>query len=263
MLLFSLPPFLFYGGVFMQFTGKAALITGAASGIGLACARELARHGANIAIVDIVGEETLIQTSHLIKEAGVKVATFNADVIDFGKAERVVLEAKMRLGGLDILINSAGIHSDAPIWNIAETQWDRVININLKGTFNYMRSVAGIFREQKSGKIVNIASIQALRGTFGVSNYAASKAGVIGLTRSAAAELGRSNVNVNAVAPGFILTPMTEKLPGGILERAEKEAVLGRLGEPQDVASVVAFLCSEEARYITGEIVRVDGGQAL
>jgi 3-oxoacyl-[acyl-carrier protein] reductase len=247
----------------MEFTDKVALITGAASGIGLACAMELARQGAHIAMVDILSEELMIQTSHTIKDVGSKVITFNADVIDFGKAARVVAETRARLGRLDILVNSAGINSDAPLWKLAEPQWDRVLNVNLKGTFNYVRAVSEPFREQRSGKIVNISSIQALRGTFGVTNYAASKAGVIGLTKSAAADLGPSNVNVNAVAPGFILSNMTENLPEAVLTKATEEAVLGRLGEPEDVASVVAFLCSDAARYITGEILRVDGGQSL
>jgi 3-oxoacyl-[acyl-carrier protein] reductase len=247
----------------MQFSDKVALITGAASGIGLACALELANRGAHIAVVDIVSEDVMIETSHRIKAVGVKVATINANVTDYGKAERVVAETRVRLGRLDILINSAGIHSDAPIWSLAESEWDRVINVNLKGTFNYLRAVARVFREQKSGKIVNIASIHALRRSFGVSNYAASKAGVIGLTRAAAAELGPSNVNVNAIAPGFILTRMTTNLPQDVRTKAEQQAVLGRLGEPDDVAGVVAFLCSEEARYITGEVIRVDGGQGL
>jgi 3-oxoacyl-[acyl-carrier protein] reductase len=247
----------------MDFEGRVALVTGAASGIGRACALELARRGASIAVVDVVGEDVMIQTSHLLKETGARVSTFTADVVDHGKASRIVAEAHARLGRLDILVNAAGVNSDAPLWKMTESQWDRVVNVNLKGTFNYIRAVSALFREQRSGKIVNISSIQALRGSFGISNYAASKAGVIGLTRSAAAELGRSNVNVNAVAPGFIETPMLERLPKKIKEGAAREAALGRIGQPQDVAGLVAFLCSEQARHITGEVIRVDGGQSL
>lgn len=247
----------------MQFDGKVAIITGAASGIGRACALELARRGANICVVDQAGEDVMIQTSHLLKETGARVTTFTADVTDHGKAGRIVAETRARMGRVDILVNAAGVNSDAPIWDITESQWDRVLNVNLKGTFNYLHAVAPGFRDQRSGKIVNIASIQALRGSFGISNYAASKAGVIGLTLSAAVELGRSNVNVNAVAPGFIRTPMTERLPARIMEEAEREAVLGRIGEPQDVANLVAFLCSELARHITGEVIKVDGGQLI
>lgn len=247
----------------MGFEDKVAIITGAASGIGRACALELARRGANVCVVDQAGEDVMIQTSHILKETGVRVTTFTADVTDHGKAGRIVAETRVRMGRVDILVNAAGVNSDAPIWDITESQWDRVLNVNLKGTFNYLHAVARLFREQRAGKIVNIASIQALRGSFGISNYAASKAGVIGLTKSAAAELGRSNVNVNAVAPGFIRTPMTERLPARIMEEAEREAVLGRVGEPQDVANLVAFLCSELARHITGEVIKVDGGQLI
>ena len=247
----------------MNFEGKVALVTGAASGIGRACAMELARGGASIAVVDVAGEDVMIQTSHTLKETGARVVTFNADVADHGKASRIIAEARARLGRLDILVNAAGVNSDAPLWKMTESQWDRVLGVNLKGTFNYLRAVAPLFREQRSGKIVNIASIQGLRGSFGLSNYAASKAGVIGLTKAAAAELGRSGVNVNAVAPGFIETPMLERLPKKVREEAVREAALGRIGEPQDVANLVAFLCSDEARHITGEVIRVDGGQSL
>jgi 3-oxoacyl-[acyl-carrier protein] reductase len=247
----------------MSFEGKVALVTGAASGIGRACAVELARGGANISVVDVAGEDAMIQTSQLVRETGARVQSFHADVTDNGKAARIISETRLRLGGLHILVNAAGINQDAPLWKMTESQWDRVLNINLKGTFNYLSHAARVFREQGYGKVVNIASIQAWRGRFGLSNYAASKAGVIALTKSAAADLGRAGVNVNAVAPGFIRTPMMERLPPEVREEAEREAVLGRVGEPEEVASVVAFLCSEAARYITGEVIRVDGGQSL
>jgi NAD(P)-dependent dehydrogenase (short-subunit alcohol dehydrogenase family) len=247
----------------MDFKGKVALVTGAASGIGRACALELARYGANISVVDVAGEDVMIQTSHILRETGARIATFNADVTDHGKASRIVSETRVRLGRLDILVNAAGVNQDAPLWEMMESQWDRVLNINLKGTFNYLSAAARVFREQQSGKIVNIASIQAWRASFGASNYSASKAGIIGLTKSAAVELGRSGVNVNAVAPGLIRTQMVERLPAKVREEAEREAVLGRIGEPEEVASVVAFLCSDHARYITGEVICVDGGQTL
>ena len=247
----------------MDFEGKVALITGAASGIGHACALELARRGASVSVVDLASEDVMNRAARFLKETGVRVSMFNADVTDHGKASRIVSETRTRLGGLDFLINAAGVNDDAPLWEMKESQWDRVLNINLKGTFNYLQAVARLFHEQRSGKIVNIASIQALRGRFGISNYATSKAGVIALTKSAAAELGRSGVNVNVVAPGFINTPMVERLPEEIKEEAVRESALGRIGEPQEVAYVVVFLCSELARYITGEVIRVDGGQSL
>ena len=246
-----------------SFSGRAAIVTGATRGIGRAIALELARRGANICVVDQAGEDVMIQTSRLLKETGVKATTFNGDVTDHGKAARIIMETRIRLGGPDILVNAAGINDDAPLWEMKESQWDRVMNINLKGAFNYIQAVAPQFRQQQSGKIVNITSIQALRGRFGISNYAASKAGVIGLTRSAAAELGRSNVNVNAVAPGFVNTPMLERLPESVRQEAERESVLGRIAEAEDIAHVVAFLCSELARHITGEVIKVDGGQML
>jgi 3-oxoacyl-[acyl-carrier protein] reductase len=247
----------------MIFDGRVAMVTGGASGIGRACAVELARGGASVSVVDITGEDAIVETARLVREAGGRVVSFRADVSDFGKAERIVSETRIRLGGCDILVNAAGTTEDAPVWKMTETQWERVMNANLKGAFNYTRAVAPTMRAQGSGKIVNVSSIEAFRGRFGVSNYAASKAGLLGFTRAAAADLGRDGINVNAVAPGFVRTPLTEKLPAEVLEAAASESVFGRLGEPEEVATVVAFLCSDAARYITGEVIKVDGGQML
>ncbi len=244
----------------MNFEGKAAIVTGAASGIGLACALELARGGADIAAVDIASEDVSMQCALLLKEAGARVSTFSVDVSDHAEAGHVVAEACARLGRVDILVNAAGVAFDAPLWEMTEAQWTRVIDVNLKGTFNYIQAAARLFRVQRAGKIVNIASVEALRGRFGISNYAASKAGVVSLTKSAAVELGRSGVNVNAVAPGFIRTPMTEHLPEKIKEEVIRRTLLSRIGEPEEVAHLVAFLCSEQARYITGEVFKIDGG---
>jgi 3-oxoacyl-[acyl-carrier protein] reductase len=166
-------------------------------------------------------------------------------------------------GRLDILVNNAGINWDGVVWKMTEEQWDAVINVDLKGCFNYIRAVSPIFREQKSGKIVNITSINALRGKFGQTNYSAAKAGVIGLTKAVAKELGRYSINVNAVAPGMIETEMMKDLPQEIKQKAIDETVFGRLGKPEDVAHVVTFLCSEAARHITGEVIKVDGGQYI
>ena len=247
----------------MHFGDRVALVTGGASGIGRACALEFARGGASIVVVDVAGEDAMAETARLLREAGARVVCFQADVADTGKAERVVSETRVRLGRLDILVNAAGTTEDAPLWRMTETQWERVMNANLKGAFNYARAAAGVMRAQGYGKIVNVASVEAFRGRFGLSNYAASKAGLLGFTRAAAADLGRDGVNVNAVAPGFVRTPLTARLPAGVLEEAARSSVFGRLGEPEEVASVVAFLCTEAARYVTGEVIRVDGGQLL
>ena len=247
----------------MELDGKVALVTGGARGIGAAIALDLARHGADIAICDLgraAETETLFD---LIGGLGKKVAFISADVSDFARAEEVVAEVVRSFSRLDILINNAGIYADHVIWKMTEQEWDRVINVNLKGAFNYTRAAASIFRDQRSGKIVSISSVNGLRGQRGLTNYAAAKAGIIGLTKTAAKELGKYQVNVNAIAPGYIQTQMTANLPNEAKEEGLKETALGRLGTPEDVAFLVTFLCSERARYITGEIIKVDGGQYI
>lgn len=247
----------------MEFEGKVAVVTGAASGIGRACALEFARGGADVVVVDIADETALALAENLLKAAGARVLSFRADVGEHARAREVMGEAVARLGCVDILVNAAGTTADAPLWEMTEEQWRRVLDVNLKGAFSFTQAAARVFRERRAGKIVNVASIEAMRGRFGLANYAASKAGLVALTRSAAAELGRSNVNVNAVAPGFVRTPLIERLSDKIKERAVRESALGRMAEPEDVANVVAFLCSERARHITGEVIRVDGGQLV
>ena len=247
----------------MEFEGKAALVTGAASGIGRACALEFARGGADVVLVDVAGEVALAQVENLLKASGGRVVSFRADVSEHARAAAVVEESVARLGRLDILVNAAGTTADAPLWEMTEEQWRRVMDVNLKGAFSYTQAAARFFRVRRAGKVVNVASVEAMRGRFGLANYAASKAGLVALTRSSAAELGRYNVNVNAVAPGFIRTPLVERLPEQIKEQAVRESALGRMGEAEDVAHAVAFLCSERARHITGAVLVVDGGQLL
>jgi 3-oxoacyl-[acyl-carrier protein] reductase len=166
-------------------------------------------------------------------------------------------------GHIDILINNAGVNRDAVVWKMTEQQWDEALDINLKGYFNYIHAVAPLFKEQKGGKIVNVTSINGIRGKFGQANYTAAKAGIIGLTKTVARELARSNVNCNAVAPGLIETDMMKQAPEDVKQKALAEIVLGRMGAPEEVAWVVTFLCTEKARHITGEVIKVDGGQYI
>jgi 3-oxoacyl-[acyl-carrier protein] reductase len=198
-----------------------------------------------------------------VDAAGGKGLAVKADVSSFDDAQSMVNQVVEAFGGLDILVNNAGINRDGVIWKMTEEQWDQVLDINLKGYFNYCRAAVPIFREQKAGKIVNVTSINGLRGKFGQTNYSASKAGIIGLTKALARELGRASVNVNAVAPGLIETDMMKDAPDNVREAALAEIVLGRMGQPEEVATVVAFLCTDAARHITGEVIRVDGGQYI
>lgn len=247
----------------MELQGKVALVTGGGRGIGAAIASELARNGAEVAICDLRRAEETEELIGLIRKLGKDAVFIPADVADFGRAQEVVAEVVRTLGRLDILVNNAGVNADHVIWKMTEEEWDRVISVNLKGAFNYARAAAPIFRAQGGGKIINISSVNGLRGQRGLANYAAAKAGLIGLTKTLAKELGKYHVNVNAVAPGYILTRMTKNLPKETQDETLKETVLGRLGTPEDVAHLVAFLCSDRAGYITGEIIKVDGGQYI
>jgi len=247
----------------MMLEGKRAIVTGGSMGIGASIAKVLARQGADVAINYRKHDTEARQVVAEIESLGRKGLAIKADVANFADAQRMVDEVKEKFGGLDILVNNAGINRDSVVWKMTEQQWDEVLDTNLKGYFNYIHAAVGIFREQKSGKIVNVTSINGLRGKFGQTNYSASKAGIIGLTKALARELGKSNVNVNAVAPGLIETEMMKDAPESVKEAALAEIVLGRLGKPEEVAEVIAFLCSEAARHITGEVIRVDGGQYI
>src|ERR687889_1588678 len=184
----------------MECEGRVALVTGAASGIGRACASELARGGADLVLVDSAPEAALAQAENFLKASGGRVLSFRADVSEHARAAQVVEEAVARLGRLDILVNAAGVTADAPLWEMTEEQWRRVLDVNLKGAFSYTQAAERHLRRGRAGKVGNVAPVEAVRGRFGVANYAASKAGLVALTRSAAVELGRSGVNVNAVA---------------------------------------------------------------
>ncbi|ROL61049.1 SDR family oxidoreductase [Bacteroidetes/Chlorobi group bacterium ChocPot_Mid] len=247
----------------MNLENKSAIVTGASLGIGSAIALKLAEYGANVAINYRKHADEANMVADKVRSYGRKALVVQADISKFGDAGKMVEQVVSEFGGLDILVNNAGINWDTVIWKMTEEQWDTVLDINLKGYFNYIRHVAPIFKEQKHGKIVNVTSINGLRGKFGQSNYSASKAGIIGLTKAVAKELGKSSVNVNAVAPGLILTEMMEKAPENVKEMALQEIVLGRIGLPEEVAEVVAFLCSDLSRHVTGEVIKVDGGQYI
>jgi 3-oxoacyl-[acyl-carrier protein] reductase len=235
------------------FEGKVAVVTGGSAGIGAAIAAAFAGAGARVVSID--------RQAPAAPVAGVR--HLEGDVSEFEAVGRCVREIVEAEGAIDCLVNNAGISRDAPIWKLTEGQWDEVIAVDLKSAFNTIHHVAPRMREQGGGKIVNVSSINGLRGKFGLTNYSAAKAGLIGLTKSVAKELGRYNVNVNAVAPGFVNTALMSKLPQRFLDAARDETVLGRLGEPEEVASLVLFLCSEGARHVTGEIIKVDGGQYI
>jgi 3-oxoacyl-[acyl-carrier protein] reductase len=241
--------------------GKVAIVTGGAAGIGAAIAAVLAREGCDVAIVD--REPPAPEHLQVITALGHRALVVRADVRDRTQAEHAVATVVHELGRLDILVCNAGVTADATIRKMSDAQWDDVLDVNLKGCFNYIRAAAETFMEQRGGKIVALASINGLRGKFGQANYAASKAGVIALGKTAARELGKFNVNVNVVAPGLVATQMTRSLPREVLDTATAETVLGRVATPGDCAEIVAFLCSDRARHVTGQVIQVDGGQYI
>jgi 3-oxoacyl-[acyl-carrier protein] reductase len=244
-------------------SGHAAVVTGGASGIGAAVAVELAREGCDVAIVDRQADGAAAAVVAAVEATGRQALLLPADVRDAGRAGEVVAAVLARFGRLDALVCSAGITADALLWKMTDEQWDSVIDVNLKGCFVYNRAVAPGMRDRRAGSIVNVASINGLRGKFSQANYAASKGGMIAFSKSVARELGKFNVTVNVLAPGMIGTPMMQALPAPVIEAAIDETATGRLGTPEDCAAVVAFLCSARARHVTGAVVQVDGGQYL
>jgi 3-oxoacyl-[acyl-carrier protein] reductase len=247
----------------MELEGKVAIITGGTRGIGKAIVMDLAAQGADIALNYRKSADLAQELGEIIRGMGRRALVVQADVSIFDDAQAMAQKVLDELGQVDILVNNAGMNWDGVVWKMSEEQWDRVLNVDLKGTFNYTRAVTPFFREQGSGKIVNITSINGLRGKFGQTNYSAAKAGVIGFTKACARELGRYSVNVNAIAPGLIETEMVKEAPEKVRELALAEIVLGRLGLPEEVAYVVTFLCSEKGRHITGQVIQVDGGQYI
>lgn len=241
------------------FDGQTALITGAARGIGQAIALELATRGADIAVCD-VQVDWLEDTLAKVRALGRKAQGYAVDVAQAAQVEAAVDQIKTDFGRIDVLVNNAGITRDTFVSRMSEEDWDKVLDINLKGTFLFTKAVSKIMMRQKSGSMVNIASIIGLIGNGGQCNYAASKAGVIALTKSVAKELASRNVRANAVAPGFIKTKMTEQLPEAVREQMLAQIPCRRFGEPEDVAKVVAFLASADAGYVNGQVLSICGG---
>jgi 3-oxoacyl-[acyl-carrier protein] reductase len=247
----------------LNLKGKTAVVTGGSRGIGKAIAMKLAALGANIVINYNSNSASVDQVIKDIEELGVKAVKIQGDVSKFEDAEKIIKTAVSEFGSLDILVNNAGITRDGLILRMKEEDFDKVIDVNLKGTFNCTRHASQIMLKQKSGRIINIASVVGIAGNAGQANYAAAKAGIIGITKSAARELASRGITVNAVAPGYIDTDMTHVLP-----EKTKEAILGsiplkKMGKPEDVAEAVAFLASDSASYITGHILNVDGGMVM
>ncbi len=243
--------------------GKNAIVTGGSLGIGTAIALVLAEEGCNVAINYRKHADEANAVVAKAEEMGRKGLAIKADVSSYDDAQNMVDTVIKEFGSLDIMVCNAGINWDGVIWKMSEEQWDTVINVNLKGYFNYNKAAAAVFKDQKSGKIVNISSINGLRGKFAQSNYAASKGGEIAMSKSLAKELGKFNVNVNVVAPGMVMTDMAYSIPQEFLAAAMDETVVGRFATPEECANVVAFLCSDKSRHVTGEVIKVDGGQYM
>jgi 3-oxoacyl-[acyl-carrier protein] reductase len=242
--------------------GKVALVTGGARGIGKSICERLADEGAKLAIVDIM-LETAQGTADEFKAKGVEAEAFSADVSKFEDAEATVAKVVEKFGKVDILINNAGITRDTLLMRMSEDDWDLVIKVNLKGTFNFTKAVCRPMMKARTGKIVNIASVVGRMGNAGQANYSASKAGVIGLTKTTAKEFATRGIQVNAVAPGYIQTDMTGKLSDAATEAFMQVIPMKRAGSPEDVANVVYFLCSADSDYVTGQVINIDGGMLM
>ncbi len=248
---------------------KRAIVTGGTRGIGRAIVKELAAKSccgvlfSDVAFIYNSCDECAEELQNEINNPGTQIFGFKADATSYEQAEATVNEAMEKLGGVDILINNAGITRDNLLLRMSEQDFDDVLNANLKSVFNYTKAVLKPMIKQRYGRIVNIASVVGLIGNAGQSNYVASKAGVIGFTKSMARELASRNITVNAVAPGFIQTDMTDKLSDEQKKKLAEMIPLGRLGQPEDIAKVVGFLCSPEANYITGQVIAVDGGMTM
>ncbi len=243
--------------------GKVAIVTGGSRGIGRAIALELARQGCKVAVNYRANAAAAEEVVERIAREGGEARAICADVSLMAEAERLVEETLSAFGTVDILVNNAGITRDALLLRMSEADWDAVLDTNLKGAFACIKAVQRVFLKKRAGRIINIGSVVGLAGNAGQANYAAAKAGLVGLTKAVAKELGARNITVNLVAPGFIQTEMTAKLADELVQQALARIPLGRLGRVEDVAAAVAFLASDAAQYITGQVLCVDGGLAL
>ena len=243
----------------MRLTGKVSIITGAGQGIGRATALKFAKEGAKVAVCDI-NPESVEQTVELVESAGGEAIGFRVDVTDKESISRMVDGVMAKWGRIDTLVNNAGIVQDAQFKKMSEDQFDRVIDVNLKGVYNCTKAVVDIMLEQNSGVILNASSIVGLYGNFGQTNYAATKFGVIGMVKTWARELGRKGIRANAICPGFIETPILSSIPDKVIRMMEEKVPLGRLGKPEEIANTYAWLASDEASYINGAVIEVSGG---
>ncbi len=244
-------------------TGKTALVTGAARGIGKSIAIKFAQEGANVAFTDLVIDENGKQTEAEIAALGVKCVAYASNAADFAQTEEVVNAVKEEFGQIDILVNNAGITKDGLMMRMSEAQWDAVINVNLKSAFNFIHACTPIMMRQRSGNIINMASVVGVHGNAGQSNYAASKAGMIALAKSVAQELGSRGIRANAIAPGFIETAMTAALPEEVRKDWCQKIPLRRGGQVEDIANVATFLASDLSSYVSGQVIQVDGGMNM
>ncbi|MBQ7182159.1 MAG: 3-oxoacyl-[Bacteroidaceae bacterium] len=244
-------------------TGKTALITGAARGIGKAIALKFAAEGADIAFTDLVIDENGKQTEAEVRALGVKCTGYASNAADFAQTEEVVNKVKDEFGKIDILVNNAGITKDGLMLRMTEAQWDAVIAVNLKSAFNFIHAVTPLMMRQRSGSIINMASVVGVHGNAGQANYAASKAGLIALAKSIAQEMGSRGVRANAIAPGFIETAMTAALPEDVRKDWIQKIPLRRGGQTDDIANVAVFLASDLSSYVSGQVIQVDGGMNM